>query len=168
MLLLTSLLKLQFCHSVQAKRATESSIYFSFWFPAFAGMMVLVTFDSFVTFLFFNNHQLVTQTSTTGSSIFIAKLSKKSSETSLTFILSSALSVRILSSNIVIQYGQAVAKTDAPVASASSILRSLKRSPLAFSIHSPPPPPPQHILCSRFRSISTNSIPRMALSTYRV
>jgi len=38
-----------FCHSVQAKRDTESSIFSKFWMPAFAGMTVLIALSTIAT-----------------------------------------------------------------------------------------------------------------------
>jgi len=38
-----------FCHSVQAKRDTESSIFSKFWIPAFAGMTMLMSHSPIMT-----------------------------------------------------------------------------------------------------------------------
>ena len=44
-----TVLQLPFCHSVQAKRDTESSIISNFWIPAFAGMTILRLFSFIAT-----------------------------------------------------------------------------------------------------------------------
>ncbi len=41
--------QLYFCHSVQAKRDTESSIFIKFWMPAFAGMTALMALSAITT-----------------------------------------------------------------------------------------------------------------------
>jgi hypothetical protein len=41
--------QLQFCHSVQAQRDTESSIFSKFWMPAFAGMTALMAHSAITT-----------------------------------------------------------------------------------------------------------------------
>jgi len=41
---------LPFCHSVQAKRDNESSIFNKFWLPAFAGMTGLTTLSAIATY----------------------------------------------------------------------------------------------------------------------
>ena len=41
--------QLHFCHSVQAQRDTESSIFSKFWIPAFAGMTALMALSTVMT-----------------------------------------------------------------------------------------------------------------------
>jgi len=41
--------QLPFCHSVQAKRDTESSNFINFWIPACAGMTTLKMFSPITT-----------------------------------------------------------------------------------------------------------------------